>query len=493
MSTAPPSSRDETSTRRSSPPDSTRGTSTESPFAVDDYDSDNDTVVAVPLPRNATGSHRRESSSAALLDEASSLSVPPSPRTSDRQRRLRSYEDDDGPGLGFIGSVKAFVDRNTGLLFIALAQLFFSIMNLCVKILVSEVEVPIWELILVRMAVTAFGCCVWLKVSGDPHPFLGPPGVRVLLCIRGIVGFFGLFPVYFVLKYLSLSDATTISFLSPVLVGLLAFLVLKEPYSRLEAIVGCTSILGTVFIAKPSFLFPAPEHAPAEPLDGVTPEQRTMAVLVALIGVCGAAGAYLIIRVIGHRASATHSILYFSTYSCVVSLLYPIFFDSPPVFYLTGRFFVLLAPIGIFGFFAQVLLTMGLQREKAGRGTLAVYTHLIFAMILERVFFHKYPDGWSLLGATIIVGGALRVALAKTKPKPIADGARRKSDDGGARKAEDGQRGLDDRDDDSVDDDARLDGRFAEDDEENGHTVILGRPRAGSSGVAAARGLDAER
>lgn len=93
-------------------------------------------------------------------------------------------------------------------------------------------------------------------------------------------------------------------------------------------------------------------------------------------------------------------------------------------------------PIGIFGFVAQALLTMGLQREKAGRGTLAVCelaiqgratlmllthtrgtadTNLLFAMVFERLIFGRYPDLWSLLGASIIVGGAVRVALEKTK------------------------------------------------------------------------------
>lgn len=36
----------------------------------------------------------------------------------------------------------------------------------------------------------------------------------------------------------------------------------------------------------------------------------------------------------------------------------------------------MLLMIGIFGFMAQVLLTMGLQRETAGRGTMAVYVQV---------------------------------------------------------------------------------------------------------------------
>ncbi|GAA5957464.1 hypothetical protein JCM3765_001151 [Sporobolomyces pararoseus] len=445
------------------PPSSTSNPSGFS--TTDDYDSDEDLVASVAQPTITKGSHRRESSTAALLSDP--LETPPSPRTRQRQRRLRDYERDDDSSTGPLVALKRFLDRNSGLLFIALAQAFFAVMNLCVKVLVSTEKVPIWELIVVRMGVTAFFCVLWLQYSGDPHPFLGPPGVRGLLVIRGVVGFFGLFPVYYVLQYLSLSDATTISFLSPVLVGLFAWILLKEPYTRLEAIVGCTSLIGVVFIAKPSFLFGSPTLNPEDPLSNVTPAQRTSAVLVAMIGVCGAAGAYLIIRVIGKRASATHSILYFSSYSVLVACIYPMIFDSPPVLYLTKRFFILLVPIGVFGFVAQVLLTTGLQRERAGRGSLAIYSHLIWAMILERLYFKTLPDAWSILGAIIIVGGALRVALAKQAPKTPAE----------------------------VEADAKAErealGSEASDDEEIGITV-QGRERSGS-GVALARGIDVER
>jgi len=70
----------------------------------------------------------------------------------------------------------------------------------------------------------------------------------------------------------------------------------------------------------------------------------------------------------------------------------------------------LLAVVGIFGFLAQVkgfevdhfvtlrandiqiLLTMGLQRETASRGTLALYSRIIFATLLERILFHTLPS-----------------------------------------------------------------------------------------------------
>ena len=149
----------------------------------------------------------------------------------------------------------------------------------------------------------------WTKVE---YPFLGPPGVRWLLCTRGVVGFGGLFGIYFSLRYLSLSDATVLTFLAPVLVGpypllpspfsslnthssipgFLASVFLHESYSRAEALTGFASLGGVILIAKPSFLFPASTRDVVLGPGGipVTPEQRTLAVGVAMIGVCGAAG-----------------------------------------------------------------------------------------------------------------------------------------------------------------------------------------------------------
>lgn len=49
-------------------------------------------------------------------------------------------------------------------------------------------------------------------------------------------------------------------------------------------------------------------------------------------------------------------------------------------------FLALFGVIGVGGFLAQVLLTMGLQREAAGRATLAIYVGVSLPMI-ERLTF----------------------------------------------------------------------------------------------------------
>lgn len=58
-----------------------------------------------------------------------------------------------------------------------------------------------------------------MRYTHVEHPFLGPPGVRLWLVARGVIGLGGLAPGYYALHYISLSDATALAFLAPVLVG----------------------------------------------------------------------------------------------------------------------------------------------------------------------------------------------------------------------------------------------------------------------------------
>lgn len=66
----------------------------------------------------------------------------------------------------------------------------------------------------------------------------------------------------------------------------------------------------------------------------------------------------------------------------------------------------------IFGFCGQTFVTLGLQREKAGRAGLAIYTSVFFAIILELLIFHTLPSLLSLVGVSIILTSAAWVAVS---------------------------------------------------------------------------------
>ncbi|KZV77770.1 DUF6-domain-containing protein [Peniophora sp. CONT] len=317
----------------------------------------------------------------------------------------------------------SFVDNNAGLLLVALAQLFFAFVNVSIKVL-KEIDTPIatLQVVLVRMSVTYVCCLIFMFWKKVPDPFLGPKGVRLLLVFRGFIGFFGLFGVYYSLRYLSLSDATALTFLTPIFTGIASAIFLKEPLSKKELLAGLFSFVGVLLIARPEFLFGPAAHADdttdQSSSSRSTPHQRLVAVGVALIGVMGQTGAYTSIRAIGKRAHPLHSLAFFASQSCVVAGIGMVVTHQQLLIPLRWDFWGLFAVIGVGGFLAQTLFTMGLQREAAGRATLAIYVGVIFAIALEKICFNKTPPLLSVAGMVIILSCALYVALTKAKPQP---------------------------------------------------------------------------
>ncbi|KDN35579.1 hypothetical protein K437DRAFT_230165 [Tilletiaria anomala UBC 951] len=381
--------------------------------------------------------------------------------------------------------------RNQGLLLIALAQVFISCMSFFFKVLNSldtSSKVSANEIILIRMSITWVACVTYLCATGDKNPILGPPAVRHLLMLRGFFGFFGLFGLYFSLQYLSLADATVITFLSPLATSIAGYIFLKESFTFQEAIAGLVSLVGVALIARPKFLFgPAadsdldqpiepeswsglaatsvsgnlalpnrsdillansgasvlaagmavagevlalvasasegfaqlatngtvPTHGGSKEPADVTEAERVLAVGVALLGVIGSAGAYATIRCIGTRASALHSVSYFSLWSTLVAGCFMLITGEKIVAPQELRWGVLLFFIGIFGFLAQFLAGMALQREKAGRAASAVYLQVVFATFFQVCLLHIPLEPLSALGASIILAAALYVTLLK--------------------------------------------------------------------------------
>jgi drug/metabolite transporter (DMT)-like permease len=278
------------------------------------------------------------------------------------------------------GKLASFFHRNLGLFLIAGAQMFFSMMNLCAKLL-SMGDPPIHplEIIFVRMFITWLGAVSYLHYNKVPDYFLGPKGIRLLLILRGVVGFFGLFGVYYSLQYLDLSDATVLTFLAPILTGYFGRIFLKEPFLRTELYAGLVSLVGVVLIALPQSLF-----GDMSSTGGATGPQRLAAVGVALLGVLGAAAAYISIRAIGNKAHPLISVSMFSLYATLVSTIGLIVLKQSFTFPKTFAGWTEWLVIGISGFAAQLLLTSGLQRERAGRGVSMVYLQMVFAFGFER-------------------------------------------------------------------------------------------------------------
>ncbi|KAI6012206.1 hypothetical protein EDC04DRAFT_2761529 [Pisolithus marmoratus] len=135
------------------------------------------------------------------------------------------------------------------------------------------------------------------------------------------------------------------------------------------------------------------------------------------MGVLIATFAMIAIRAIGTRAHAMHSMAYFSLWCVIVSTI-GLFLSGEPIVYPTQwQWSVLLLLVGVFGFVAQICLTMGLQRETAARGTMGIYLQVIFADVLDVFFFKTVPSLLSFLGTGTIMICAIYIVLTKQKQR----------------------------------------------------------------------------
>ncbi|KAG2072500.1 hypothetical protein BDR04DRAFT_1153216 [Suillus decipiens] len=307
---------------------------------------------------------------------------------------------------GITSRIIAFVETNLGMLLIIVAQFFFVCMNLGVKQLDSlDVPMHTLELIVVRMGITLACCVLYMVAMKIQDPFLGPKGVRLLLVNRGLCGFFGLFGMYYSLQYLSLADATVLSFLAPLAAAIGGYVVLKEPYSKHEAFAAIVSLLGVILIARPPFLFGNASSVNSDSSDAAsraTATDRIRAVCVAVFGIVLGTGALLSMRAIGKRAHPMHLMMFFSAWCTFIASATMYFMKIPIVYPHNWQWAVMLIFIGLSGFFAQ-----------AARGSMGQYVQLLFAGVLEYVFFGTVPSTLSLIGSAIIMTSAIYVIVSK--------------------------------------------------------------------------------
>lgn len=349
-------------------------------------------------------------------------STTPETRPEETEDLRAVYEEDKASSVSKF--YREVVLKNVGLSLVALAQFFNSLMIISCKLLESdpEFEVPMnpFQILFVRMSVTFLLCILYMKVAKVPDSPWGPPELRIWLFLRGVTGFFGVFGLYFSLQYLSVSDATVIIFLSPTITAILAWVILKERYSLVEAVGGIASLIGVLLIARPTFIFGEPLGSADQSVETSDPLKRDLAVLVLLLGAFGAGSVLVVIRFIGKRLHALISVTYFALWCCLVTfvaiLVVPsLTFQIPH----TAKQWFYFLLIGFSGFIMQFCLTTGVQHEKAGRSSLMTYTQMIWALIWEVTIWHHLPPLLSWLGFFIIIGSAICVIYYKPKEQVV--------------------------------------------------------------------------
>jgi drug/metabolite transporter (DMT)-like permease len=271
----------------------------------------------------------------------------------------------------------------------------FALMSACVKLASAE-GLPVLEIVAARALVSLL-----LSYADIRRKRVAAFGKRKgILFMRGAVGSLTLICVYYAITELPLAEATVLQYLYPVITTVLALFFLKERLHWTLILSIILSFSGVLLVVRPGFLF-----------GDVAPDLPYFAVLAGLLGACGSAVAYVLVRNLSQTEHPSVIVFYFPLIALPFSVL------------LLGNDFVvpswqacgILILLGIFTQIGQVYLTKAMQTETAGRATAFSYLQVVFASLLGWALFNEVPDLWFAAGAFLILLGTLANLLSKQK------------------------------------------------------------------------------
>lgn len=271
-----------------------------------------------------------------------------------------------------------------------LSALCATLMLACVKGLSGAI--PTGEVIFFRSFVALIPLLIWLKLQGN---ILGSLKTRNIVghLIRGFSGTGGMYFNYLALVYISLADATAISYAAPLFTAIMAALLLKEQVRLtrwVAVVVGFSGILIMLSanLAASGSLFSA---------DGVAAGAGLGAIFALIAALCTATS-MVQIRFLNGIEQPGAIVFYFSLMTMLIGLATLAFGWAMP----TPQQLLLLIGCGFFGGMAQILVTLSLRYADASLLAPFDYTTLVWSMVIGWLFLNSFPGPSTITGAAIV-------------------------------------------------------------------------------------------
>lgn len=208
------------------------------------------------------------------------------------------------------------------------------------------------------------------------------PGAHLLRLLSGFIGMYAAFYGY---AHLPIATVTTLGFSMPIFLTLLSIPLLRERLGPTRAGATMAGLVGVLIVLRPWQAGDAGQFGPS---------------LVVMLGVAAWALAMISIRRMGQSGERNVTIvLLFSIGSTVLAALLAI-----PVWVVpTGPQLLALIGVGVISTAAQLLMTEGYRSGEATMLAPFEYGAIIYAVLLGWLIWAEVPDGWDLVGISVLV------------------------------------------------------------------------------------------
>lgn len=272
------------------------------------------------------------------------------------------------------------------IILMVISALAFALLNVFVKKLT---QFSVYQIVFFRSIGSLFFTIP--LILHKKIPMLG--NKKLLLLLRGLVGFIAMTLFFVSLKHLSMGPAVSIRYISPIFAALLALIVLKEKIKHVQWLCFAIALSG-VFILK-----------------GFDSNVNSIGILYALLSSFFTGMVFIIIRKIGDSDHPIIVVNYFMIIAAILGGLLAIPEWNNPI----GIEWLALLSLGVFGYFGQYYMTKAFQVGEVNQIAPLKYIEVIFTMLIGVIWLNEIYSLMSLFGVSLILLGLILNFLIKRK------------------------------------------------------------------------------
>ncbi len=287
-------------------------------------------------------------------------------------------------------------DIPRGALYMLLAALFFAGMGAAVK--AASRELPTAMVVFFRNAVGLLVLLPWLARGGRAGLRTRHFGEHVF---RSLMGLSAMACLFYCIGHMRLADAILVYQSVPIVLPLVERVWLGEPIAPLLWWPIGLGFLGLLFILRPG------------------PELFGPVALVALASTLFASVAQVGVRRLTRTEPVTRIVFYFGLISSAVSAVPLAMVWRTP----SPSLFAVLLAMGVLATAGQLCLTRAYSCAAAARVGPFLYSGVVFAGLLDFVFWRTVPDRMFVAGAFLVSAAAIVALRLRTRPAAAKAGA----------------------------------------------------------------------
>lgn len=265
-----------------------------------------------------------------------------------------------------------------GVRFMMLATLFFSFMNVGVKLLP---HIPAVEIVFFRSVISLVLSLAFLK-SSKIHIW---GNSKKLLILRGASGAVALILYFRLIQEIPLATATTILFLSPVFATILGIFFVKETVKPIQWVFFLVSFAGIIMI------------------EGFDTRIGMIYLLMGFSSSFFSGIAFNCIRKLNTSEHPLVIVLYFPLVTLPVTGIWSFFIWEMPV----GSDWFVLTMVGVLTQIAQYYMTRSFQIEEISKVAGLRYLDIIYALLIGFLFFDEHFNFLVYIGMALTIFGVV--------------------------------------------------------------------------------------